>query len=790
MSLNSRLATATAVALMSLLTGFARVSAAQNPVNQRFTTGGRDLVNMSFANAVVGDFPAGLQMLDGMMEIVDFNGQRMLRASSRSSFLLPLPEVLPADFTLEFDIVPKQCCNPEDLAIEGTRTINQGTGSANVLWHRDHLQVVGGGGHYDSKMPDALAASLPGVLTNVVLNVQGRSIKLYTNGRLNFSLDRAFVRGRMLRVFLGGQNDTDQAVYLARIRVVANGPPVGPVAANNAPPPTTGATPSTSPSALTRPPNAPPVVGSPTNTSQNQAGGPIPPPGGPTPTIVSNVTVTQGPNGPIVDWQHGATPGVYTVQRWKIDDASCCNNTSPASPPLTGPPWQDSPPPLSGTYVYRVTVTTNSGSASDQAQFQYLNTGGGTVVNPGAPSSGPRSVTPMPTTTTGGTANPAFTVTVTMGSAGPVVTWSSLTGATGYMASRRKIDDANCCTTTTGSRNYSASSPWQDQPLPVSGTYVYEVTAATPNGQVVAQTQFGFQQPGGSPASPPTTPGPGGQLPPNAGWYRVTITGFAATKGTVDDPRNADGTGDEVAVAAAVVLWDRNQQTARERRFSRSREFGDVGTGQFGTRIKAGTMSATGGIWGGNGNEVVPTAFSPTGGAFPPPSSDQLPLMVWEGVLTDGIDALLVVPSIWEIDGAPHGFTNYETNWKTSPVSTLFSTPAVTIQMTTPTITSFVTPRNNAVLIASALTSLFTAGLVGQFGFVSALINSRMDRPIGLASGGNVTDYQDRLMVVTREKLAALTPGMGIIVAVPFPEPNDAFLQGLYTVYLRVERIQ
>jgi len=288
----------------------------------------------------------------------------------------------------------------------------------------------------------------------------------------------------------------------------------------------------------------------------------------------------------------------------------------------------------------------------------------------------------------------------------------------------------------------------------------------------------------------PAAPSAPSALPDNAGRYRVTITGFATTKGTVDDPRNFDGAGDEVFGAVALVLWDRVQHSVIERGFARTLEYGDIGTGQYGSRIQAGTASPTGGIWGGNGNEFVPRAFNPTGAALPPPTSNQFPLKVWEGVLTDGLEGLLVVPSLWESDAAPHGFTNYETNWKTSPVSVLFSTPALTIQFTTPTITSFVTPRNQAVLVASALTSLFTAGLVGQFGFTSAFIMSRMDRPIGLAPSGNVTDYQDRFMLVTREKLTALAPGSGITVAVPFIEPNDAFLQGLYTLYVRVERIQ
>ena len=45
---------------------------------------------------------------------------------------------------------------------------------------------------------------------------------MFTNGVPLYTDDRVFARGRVLRVFLGGQNDSDQAVYLARLRIATN----------------------------------------------------------------------------------------------------------------------------------------------------------------------------------------------------------------------------------------------------------------------------------------------------------------------------------------------------------------------------------------------------------------------------------------------------------------------------------------------------------------------------------------------------------------------------------------
>lgn len=215
---------------------------AQSVAAGSFAPGGQQLFLLDFSASPLGR-PSGLRILQGDLEVVDKDGTRMLRATTRSAFLVQLPSALPSDFTLEFDIVPKMCCNPEDLGFEGTATINQGVASAHVLWHRDHQRIVGGGSYYDQPMPPALTAAVPGMLTNVAVAFQGTTLRMYTNGQLLYTLSREFVRGRVLRVFLGGQNDSDRVVYLARLRI-GTGAPIT-VAAPTTPsvtPPTAAAT--------------------------------------------------------------------------------------------------------------------------------------------------------------------------------------------------------------------------------------------------------------------------------------------------------------------------------------------------------------------------------------------------------------------------------------------------------------------------------------------------------------------------------------------------------------------
>ena len=151
----------------------------------------------------------------------------MFKASKPTELLVSLVEKLPRDFTVELELVPKECCPPPDLTLEGTAAIDQGPGSAHLLWQADgSLGVVGGAqDNYESPMPDDFKVTVPGTPTHVSLSFEGNTIKLYTNGRRLYTLSRAFVRGKLLRISLGAQNDTDQAVYLAGLRIATNAPP-------------------------------------------------------------------------------------------------------------------------------------------------------------------------------------------------------------------------------------------------------------------------------------------------------------------------------------------------------------------------------------------------------------------------------------------------------------------------------------------------------------------------------------------------------------------------------------
>src|SRR5688572_5368576 len=130
--------------------------------------------------------------------------------------------------------------------------INQGAGSAHILWDSDgYLAILGGGGeNYEAPMWEDFRTILPGVLTRVIAVIQGPTIRLYTNGRRHYTLTKQFARGKVLRVSLGVDLARQDPVHLAGLRILPGafpptaGTPITPVLVNT---PTGSITPATSP---------------------------------------------------------------------------------------------------------------------------------------------------------------------------------------------------------------------------------------------------------------------------------------------------------------------------------------------------------------------------------------------------------------------------------------------------------------------------------------------------------------------------------------------------------------
>lgn len=149
---------------------------------------------------------------------------------------------------------------------------------------------------------------------------------------------------------------------------------------------------------------------------------------------------------------------------------------------------------------------------------------------------------------------------------------------------------------------------------------------------------------------PPPQAGAGGAAPPPpppvsapaAARFRVTLDGFTVVRETWDTILQTDGKGDEIFIVADVQVFDRERAHPPQR--IKTPTYGDVNG--FPQRILAGSRSDRGGIRTG---DSVPMA-NPWTRPASMLTRDRLPLVLWEGWLTEGVTSVVIVPTVWEED--------------------------------------------------------------------------------------------------------------------------------------------
>ncbi len=75
--------------------------------NYDFEAGDRVILYEDYSQDVVGDFPRNMELVRGNWDIVELEGQRMLRSSGprHAAVKIPLPETLPEQFTIETTVL-------------------------------------------------------------------------------------------------------------------------------------------------------------------------------------------------------------------------------------------------------------------------------------------------------------------------------------------------------------------------------------------------------------------------------------------------------------------------------------------------------------------------------------------------------------------------------------------------------------------------------------------------------------------------------------------------------------
>jgi len=206
-----------------------------------FAAGRRDLFVLDLASTPTGELPQVcgpkkpppcIEMMRGNVTTVDKDGQHMLRAADPAQIWVRFPEVLPNDFTIELDLIPKPLgIAPDDFAFEAAREQNRGIASMMFEWSSGHIAAVGGAAEngsatmFQRDQPEDLKIATSAQLTELRTSFDNGTFKVYVNGQRLVNLPgRAVGRSRGLRIELGGQDDDKEAVYVAKLRIATNSP--------------------------------------------------------------------------------------------------------------------------------------------------------------------------------------------------------------------------------------------------------------------------------------------------------------------------------------------------------------------------------------------------------------------------------------------------------------------------------------------------------------------------------------------------------------------------------------
>jgi hypothetical protein len=318
-----------------------------------------------------------------------------------------------------------------------------------------------------------------------------------------------------------------------------------------------------------------------------------------------------------------------------------------------------------------------------------------------------------------------------------------------------------------------------------------------------------------APTAAPATLAPAAAPPPAtpvSGRYRVVANGFSVVHESFDDFLSRDGKYDEVYGGFIVFHYDRQTGNLLDRDLRRTKVLGDVNN--FPDRLRAGTASGTGGLRAGDSYPDAGHArFRGQDGGQP--NEQTFPFKVWEGTLTDGRDAAVIMPSIWEQDNdaSPYDLwhqsevTSASQIWFDAAVQKAVKQTALGVIAPPGSITPNITPTFGA--DAAAASGFFAA--MGQ-PWVGALFAGSRDRPIGMSSSGVLPTLPRRAIVLTREIVEAALNGSRVlpnpaalappemfllayldvpvgVIPVLLRDGPGANLQATYVMYLQVERM-
>jgi len=218
--------------LLCLVSGplLAQPSAAGPPasklwVNYDFVPGNRVIYFADYLDDQVGNFPKRLTFRSGNVEVAELDGQRYLRVTGSSAIGIPLPEILPARFTIEIDVINRKVLDGAAFRLQGGPTWNNTGKTSTVEWGVDGAglsQWAGGGGAAAIALSEANKARYRGKPSQLRILGDGEYIKVYLDEKRYANIPNAnFERSKGLTLQAEGRGE-ENPVYIGRIRIAAS----------------------------------------------------------------------------------------------------------------------------------------------------------------------------------------------------------------------------------------------------------------------------------------------------------------------------------------------------------------------------------------------------------------------------------------------------------------------------------------------------------------------------------------------------------------------------------------
>jgi hypothetical protein len=264
------------------------------------------------------------------------------------------------------------------------------------------------------------------------------------------------------------------------------------------------------------------------------------------------------------------------------------------------------------------------------------------------------------------------------------------------------------------------------------------------------------------------------RMEPPSGRYRVSIVGFVCENETRDDVFAWDGLSDEIRLNVETRVVDRDREVLLQGQ-AQTRVMGSVNGDEWRrNRVHAGTADRFGGIRNGDSVPSRPAyapLFDPRSGI---PTNPELPFLLFEGDLVQGLNSVILIPTIWEVDGGAGLWPRFQR--AIAEASPAIITAAATLAGG-PAVGGAVGPAAQASI--DAIDRLMTGIRGGDGG----------DRLIGI-HGDSFTPNIIRLNydiaeLALRTRIAGPAP-LGVL---PIVYRDQGDLNGNYTLYVKIERI-